>query len=206
MAAHAREEAEARLGPDDPCLMVGYSASATVAYEAAQQMHAAGRRVHLLLLDGSPARRAGQWNEVIDRFEEPYRSKEVTIREASRSELPAAVMRSLAYRWHAVRRLRFERYPGRPRFDRDRYRGFRRILGKASRAYEPARAAFPTTLIHVGDEDVVARTKLFISDLSVKVVGGDHVTMLELPEVANLAAEVAAWSDRALAEASPVAP
>jgi len=129
----------------------------------------------------------------------------VTIRTASRRELAGAVARSLAYRWHGVRQRWFERYPGKPRFDRDRYRGFRRIVGKAARAYDPAPAEFPATLVHVKDQELVARTELLIPGLTVRMVGGDHITMLELPEVMNLATEVTAWSDRALTEASAAA-
>ena len=99
----------------------------------------------------------------------------------------------------------YQRFPGRPRYTEVRYRAFLRILGKAAREYEPSPATFPATLIHVGDDHVVDRTRQYIPDLTVLQVGGDHHTMLQMPEVVNLAAEVAAWSDRVLAEA-PVAP
>src|SRR5436190_1088596 len=55
--AHVREEIGARLGPADPCVILGFSGSGPVAYEAAQQMHAEGRAVHLVLLDTAPLRR-----------------------------------------------------------------------------------------------------------------------------------------------------
>jgi thioesterase domain-containing protein len=198
MAAHSREEAEARLGPGEPCLMIGYSASAAVAYEALQRMHAAGRPVHLLLLDAPPLRSSGADPARGD----PFRPQTVTIRTASRRQLPAAALSSLQYRWFLTRAMWYERFPGRPQYTEVRYRAFLRILGKASRAYQPSPTAFPATLVHVGNDEIVDRTRRFIPDLSVIEVGGDHHTMLQMPEVMNLAAEVAAWSEAALAEVS----
>jgi len=75
-----------------------------------------------------------------------------------------------------------------------------RILSKASRSYEAAPAAFPTTLVHVGKDDLVARAERLAPDLSLVAVGGDHHTMLLRPEVLDLAAAVAAWADAAIAE------
>jgi len=188
MAEHAREEVEARLGPDDPCLLVGYSASGTVAYETAQQMHAAGRPVHLMLLDAVPGRPGNRSSY----------DRGVTVRSASRRELPAAVARSLQYRWELMPVLWFERVPGAPRhYNPARYRAFARILSRASRSYEPLPAAFPTTLVHIGKDDLVARAEALVPNLSLVMVDGDHFTMLLMPEVLNLAAVVAAWADAA---------
>jgi len=196
MADHAREEAEAHLEPDAPCLMVGYSASVPIAYDVVQRMRADGRTAHLLLLDAAPLRRRRKSNQASMRAaHDPFRPREVTIRTATRRELPGAVRRSLWYRWNLLYARWFERYPGSPRYTEARYRGFLRILSKASYEYEPVPADFPATLMHVGNFDIVARTQQFIPDLSVIAVGGDHHTMLQMPEVVNLAAEVAAWSD-----------
>jgi thioesterase domain-containing protein len=180
---------EARLGPADPCLLIGYSASSTVAYEAAQQMCSAGRRVHLMLLDAVPRRR-GQPSG-------PDRG--VTLRTVSPRGLPAALVRSLQYRWDLVPVLWYERVPGAPRYSSARYRAFARILSRASRSYEPAPAAFPVTLVHVGDDNLVTRAEGLVPDLSVVTVGGDHFTMLLMPEVLKLAAVVGAWATAATA-------
>ena len=123
----------------------------------------------------------------------------VTLRTASPRGLPAALVRSLQYRWDLVPVLWYERVPGAPRYRSARYRAFARILSRASRAYEPAPAAFPVTLVHVGDADLVARAENLVPDLSVVTVGGDHFTMLLLPEVLNLAAAVDAWASEATA-------
>jgi acyl-coenzyme A synthetase/AMP-(fatty) acid ligase/thioesterase domain-containing protein len=192
LADHALAETETWLGPADPCVILGYSASARVAYEAAQRMHAAGRPVHLVLLDAAPRRSSRQPPEVVKReSEENAPPHPVTVRTASPSELPAAVVRSARYRWEKVRLWRLERHPGPPNFDQNRYRAFRRILIKASRDYEPSPAAFPATLIHVGNDELVRLSAQVIADLSVHVVGGDHYTMLDPPEVTNLAAVIA---------------
>ena len=60
LATHVFEEIEARLGPDDPCLILGFSGGGPVAYEAAQRMHAKGRHVHLVLLDSAPSTKGRQ--------------------------------------------------------------------------------------------------------------------------------------------------
>jgi len=202
MATHARLEAEARLGPEEPCLMIGYSASAAVAYEALQRMQTAGRSVHLLLLDAALTRRGGVGPPGGD----PYRPPPVTIRTASRGDLPAAVMSSVRYRCFVAGAMWYERFPGPPRYTEVRYRAFLRILGRAARAYQPVSAPFPATLVHVGDDDLVDRNRRFIADLTVVEVGGDHHTMLQMPEVVNVAAAVAAWSDAATAEAPATTP
>jgi thioesterase domain-containing protein len=196
LAHHAREEVEARLGPADPCILLGYSASGAVAYEAAQLLHASGRPVHLVLLDAAPVRGRAH---ISDPFDDDLLVGKVSIRTASSSELPGAVMRSARYRSRRVRVWWFARYPGRPRYSEGRYRGFRKIMGKASREYEPIPAAFSASLIHIGNDDLVARTEPLIPDLSVWVVGGDHHTMLEMPEVPNLAEVLAKVTDEAFA-------
>jgi len=188
MAAHACEEIDARLGADDPCLLIGYSASGTVAYEAAQQIHVAGRPVHLMLLDAVPGGGGRR----------PAENRGVTVRTATRRELPSAVLRSLQYRWELLPALWYQRVPGAPRYDAARYRAFARILGRASRSYEAAPAGFPTTLVHVGKDELVARAERLAPDLTVVPVGGDHHTMLLRPEVENLATAVVAWADAAV--------
>jgi len=204
-ADHALEEIDARLGDDDPCLLVGYSASGPVAYEVAQRMYANGRRVHLLLLDAAPSRGGygGMLDLIVDSVEADPAPRPASIRTASLTDLPAAVKRSLRYRRRKVRLWWFEHHPGAPTYSQDRYLGFMRILGKASRRYKPVPAPFPATLIHVGNEGLVVRAKELIPDLSVILVGGDHHTMLEMPEVVNLAAEMTAWSD-AVSTETPV--
>src|SRR5215831_13454853 len=91
------------------------------------------------------------------------------------------------------------RHPGPPRHNRFRYDAFRRIMGTAARAYCPTPADFPVTLVHVGKGDLVQRTAQFATDVSVYVVGGDHHTMLEPPEVAKVAAAITEAAQTAFA-------
>lgn len=200
LAAHAREEVEARLGPDDPCLILGYSASAPVAFEAAKSMNAAGRPVHLILLDSAPVRGSRESTDAMVRYPDDATGlTSVTVRTASPRELPGAVMRSFRYWMREARVVWLARRPGAPRYDGVRYRAFQRIEGAAWRAYDPdpAPVAFPATLIHVGDDDFVRRSEPFFPDLSVFVVGGNHHTMLQVPEVENLASVIASVTDAA---------
>jgi acyl-coenzyme A synthetase/AMP-(fatty) acid ligase/thioesterase domain-containing protein len=198
-AAHVADEIGARLGPDDPCVLLGYSGSGPVAYEAAQQMHTDGRRVHLILLDTAPSmRRRSSAEAATPAARDEVETRPVGIRSASAKELPGAVLRSVRFRRRALRLKRLARDPGPPSFDADRYLAFKRIQGDAGRAYEPAPAQFATTLIHVEDNgDVVNRCQQLIPDLTVRVVGGNHKTMLVPPEVTGLAALIAAATDGA---------
>jgi thioesterase domain-containing protein len=197
--AHVAGEIGARLGPDDACMVLGYSGSGPVAYEAAQQMHAQGRRVHLILLDTAPSmRRSSSSEAVAPAVTDEVETRPVEIRSASPKELPGAVLRSVRFRRRALRLKRLARNPGPPGFDAERYLAFKRIQGDAGRAYEPAPAQFATTLIHVeSNGDVVSRCHQLIPDLAVHVVGGNHKTMLLPPEVTGLAALIAAATDAA---------
>ena len=70
----------------------------------------------------------------------------------------------------------------------------------AARAYEPEPAAFPTTLVHVGEHDLVPRARALAPECAVVKVRGDHFTMLLMPDVLELAEVVTAWADAAIAE------
>jgi thioesterase domain-containing protein len=199
-AAHVREEIGARLGPAEPCVILGFSGGGPVAYEAAQQMHAEGRPVHLVLLDTAPLRRRPPPEAGVPEVGEEFETRLVEVRTASVKELPGALARSARYRWRAFRFERLVRNPGPPSFDPTRYRAFKRIQGDAGRAYEPTPAPFAATLIHVANNgDVVSTCEQLIPDLAVHVVGGNHQTMLLPPEVTRLAALIAAATDGAFA-------
>jgi thioesterase domain-containing protein len=56
-------------------------------------------------------------------------------------------------------------------------------------------------LLHASRDDLVRQCSSLIANLSVYEVGGDHRTMLEPPEVTNLAAVLAEVTDKAFAPA-----
>ena len=191
-ATHVVEEVEARLGPDDACLILGFSGGGPPAYEAAQRMHANGRSVHLVLLDSSPDQ--GTRHLAGGRFPTDDLDAGVapTIRNASVKELPAAVARSLRHQWWTFQFKQRVRRPGPPSFDHQRYRAFKHIHSAANRVYQPEPAEFPVTLAQVDGSNALVGCGQLIPGLAVRDVGGDHVTMLVPPHVEGLATIVAA--------------
>src|SRR5262249_39680864 len=96
-ATHVVAEVEARLAPDDPCVILGFSGGGPTAYETAQRLFAGGRTVHLVLLDSAPTTKGRQKGR---RREPELTAAEQraamlalpTIRTASLKELPDAVL------------------------------------------------------------------------------------------------------------------
>lgn len=198
LASHAFEAITSRLGPEDACVILAFSGGGPTAYHTAQRMHAEGRAVHLVLLDTAPTRRDRRRNA------EPARSGRgaataPTVRRASVTQLPAAVLRSARYRWRARGFERLVRDPGPPSFDPERYRAFRRIQSRANTAYEPAPAAFPATLVQVDRSEALRRCGTLMPHLVVREVGGAHETILMQPHVEAVAAIVAAAAEDCLA-------
>jgi phthiocerol/phenolphthiocerol synthesis type-I polyketide synthase D len=195
LAAHVVAEVDERLRAGAPVVLVGYSASGPVAYEAARRLRADGRTVHLVLLDTAPTLR-GMW---------PGADPMPTIRTADRAQLPKAVLRSLAFRLShlttGLRRFRLEQFPGRARFDVERYMAFQRIMVRASRTYTPPPATFPATLVHVDAAGLVPQCRTVITDLAVVRVPGDHGSMLEPPHVFLVAEAIASVVDATTAAA-----
>ncbi len=191
-ASSARSVIEHRLEPGAPCVLLGYSAGGTVAYEIAQQLHASGRPVHLVLLDAAPGRRKGG-NPDPDKQPQRLAQK---IRARTLREAVGAVPHGVDARLSLLRVKLIALRPGKPSKSVLRYRAFQYILGRAMADYEPARAAFPVTLLKVAGNDVDRRCRPLVADLDVHPVGGDHRSMLLPPYVAGLAAKVAALVDR----------
>ena len=203
LATHVFEEIEARLGPDDPCLVLGFSGGGPVAYETAQRMHAKGRHVHLVLLDSAPSTKGREPARGPGPVEELDPDTPPTIRTASVKGLPGAVRRSVRHRWRVLQFERLVRNPGPPSFEHERYRAFKHILRAASRDYNPEPAAFPATLAQVDGSDALRRCGQLIPNLAVHDVGGEHVTMLAPPHVEGLAAIVAAAAQECFERSAP---
>jgi len=197
LAEHACLEMEARLGNDDPCIIVGYSAAGPIAFEAAHRLHTAGRRVHLVLLDSAPMLTV---RDVLDETLVGPRSW-ARVRAASPRELPDALGTWLKWKTMNLILWWIARHPGPPRHNRFRYDAFRRIMGNAARSYRPNPAAFPVALIHADKEELVRRTVRVAPNVSSYVVGGNHHTMLEPPDVTNVAAALTEIVDVACAAA-----
>lgn len=189
-ARHVCDELGAHLRPDDPLVLVGYSASGPIAHAVARREHAAGRRVHLVLLDTMPG--LGGLGDVSD--------PPSTVRTASAVSHPRAAARAIRFRYRtAVRAIRWwreERHPGPPAFDENRYRVFLRIMLRAGRRYDPPPVEFPVTLVQTVDHEYEARCRASVRDLTVHRVAGDHHTMLLPPHVAGIATVVADVADR----------
>lgn len=57
MAAHALGEIDERLDIGERCVLLGFSAGVTAAFETACRLHAGGRQIDLVLLDAVPGGR-----------------------------------------------------------------------------------------------------------------------------------------------------
>jgi acyl-CoA synthetase (AMP-forming)/AMP-acid ligase II/thioesterase domain-containing protein len=204
-AAHVCGEVEARLGPDDPLVIVGFSGGGPAAYETAQRMQAQGRSVHVVLLDSAPTTKDRQrtpgWNEEYRQYRLHRADSLPSIRTASLREIPGAVARSIRYRRRHHRLARLIRDPGPPNHDRVRYLAFQRIQQAFNNSYDPAPAAFPVTLVTVEGSDAVRRCGGLIQNLVVHEIGGNHRTMLGPPHVDAVAAIVGDVVEAAFAPA-----
>ena len=192
LATHVFEEIEARLGPDDACLILGFSGGGPTAYEAAQRMHATGRPVHLVLLDSAPttkgrerARRAVPAEELDPGCRPPFEtppSRSFPVRCCGRCDTGGGCASSSD--WSAIPDHRASSTSDTARSSAS--------SAPRSRDYDPEPAAFPATLVQVDGSDALRRCGQLIPDLVVRDVGGEHVTMLAPPHVEGLAAIVAA--------------
>jgi acyl-coenzyme A synthetase/AMP-(fatty) acid ligase/thioesterase domain-containing protein/acyl carrier protein len=192
IATHALGEIETRLDPGERCVLLGFSAGATIAFEIAHQLWARGRAVELLLLDAVPG--GGRFSREL--------ASPVVIEERPgflqrvRRRGPVATARRFPVLLTTRRRLRrmerFERDPGPPSHDLDRYLAFRRIQREAIRAYRPAPVPLAATLVRTSDNPIEGLVEQFFTELRVVEVGGDHDTMLMHPHVSAIADLVAA--------------
>lgn len=195
LAARALDEIDARHAPDAPCVLLGFSAGGTVAYEVAQRLHRRGRAVHLVLLDAAPVGRPAGPRPA-------FRSRDSVAERLTRRRQEGLVRAVPAIARERVRRLRVRwlaRFPGAPSHDVLRYQAFQLMIGRALAGYQPEPAPFPVTLVHVEGNDLASRCAPLMPHLRVHVAGGEHLTMLQPPHVEAVAAAVS----EAIATASP---
>ena len=194
-ALHAIDEIRPRLADDTPCVLLGYSAGATIAFEVARQLQAEGRTMHLVLLDATPRGRgymqdSGRFDEEI--LEDGRRPIDVS---AKLRRSPLEHVRRLPRYWYQYRKLRrmqrLVRDPGPPGYGMERYYAFQRILRLATSQYDLQPAPVPATLVQVTDRDLSEGCQSLVGSLDVVEVGGDHSTMLHPPHVQALADAVA---------------
>ena len=192
MAAHAVGEITERLGAGERCVLLGFSAGATSAFETARQLHASGREVDLMLLDAVPGGRQPSAASLIPAAAAPtVNDDRPGFLHRLRDRGPVETARRLPALLTTRRRARrIERYvvdPGPPSHDLDRYLALRRIQSEAIRAYRPERLPFAGTLIRVADNPIEALVEPLVQGLTVVEVGGDHDSMLMHPHVSAIA-------------------
>ncbi|HRQ83523.1 MAG TPA: amino acid adenylation domain-containing protein [Flavobacteriales bacterium] len=164
--------------PEGPYLLGGYSFGGIIAYEMAQQLSAAGHEVPLLALFDMPAP---------DLF-----VKNMKLEEKLHEPLKRIVMRRLMQRALAKGRIQSHRL-----------RHFHIIdnYNKAIVAYRPKPYSGPVTVFKAASThgpDDMGWAKLVTGPLDVRVLPGDHYSLIKAPEVAELVRELSASIDRAL--------
>lgn len=174
-AAHVVAEITARLEPGRPCVLLGYSSGASIAFAAAQVLHGSGVDVRLVLLDAVPGVTEGPELAAVRPVPYVFDAAETTPAALGPLDRVRAALRE-----RRRRRVeqRFLDDPGPPSFEPERYAAFLRIARTAVAEYRPEPAPFAATLIRVDLGPLERLGEHLVTRLDVHVVGGDHATML----------------------------
>lgn len=214
MAEHVCSEIEIRLEEGGICVLLGFSAGATVAFEAAHRLQDRGFEVRLVVLDAVPGVTGG---EELDRVRPSPPPRVVPARRASlldrlrRRGLRGSILRIR----EGVQRRRTDRRvarlvadPGPPSFGRERYAAFAQIQRLAVERYTPEPGGLRATLIRVDWGPLEELCAPLFAQLDVHVVGGDHLTMLGFDHAPEVAAIIRSVIDRheRLRSSPPVPP
>lgn len=192
MSDHAFAEIESRLRPEEPCVLLGFSAGATVAFDAARQLNYHGRNVSLILIDGLP----GWVKGGVVGLDRPDRGVSLSmlvdrLRSRGMRESVEGIPSMFVTRFHnRRRRTRLARLivdPGKPSLELQRYKAFRAIHLQAIRTYQPESLSLPATLVRVEGNEIDAAVAGLVAELRVVVVGGDHDSMMMHPHVGAIA-------------------
>jgi thioesterase domain-containing protein len=186
----ADKEITTRLRPGDPCLIMGYSAGATVATETARALHGLGYRVHLVLLDGAPTDRIHYGYPVDWRGRRLPSRPDVGSISANTRWLKFRIRHSLRNIVDLPKALRLRLFPGKHRFTKDYYQLFGRMNRLSIRRHRLQPLDVPTTLFHITDSNSHEKCRPWLANLSVVEVGGDHHSMLLPPHVDKIAERV----------------
>lgn len=179
--------------PEGPVTLIGYSAGGFVAWEAAKNLAENGRQPRVVLIDSyfdpdslpsgrNPWGPAPRDLPLLRKFVRACRSRVAGVKN----------------RWREFR-------PGPPRAEEVRYRAFSRILSKALRHYEPGVATFPVLYLSAEDSPDHDYWKSRAENLTNVEVTGDHLTMLDYPNVELVASTITGWIN-SLVESEPKMP
>jgi acyl-coenzyme A synthetase/AMP-(fatty) acid ligase/aryl carrier-like protein len=178
VGAATRVAAEAReLCPEGILGLMGHSAGAAVAFEAAQQLHDSGRTVAVALLD--PAFSEGPILSTASHRRPWWR----------RLPLRPGFLRNPPRSWDELRFRLYARWPGRPVNDPRRYRAFHLIGTHAASLYRLRAARFPVLWVSAADSDVGCAQSLEVEPggwIRRVTVPGDHLSIFDPPFVEAL--------------------
>ena len=169
--------------PTGTITLLGHSAGGFVAWEAAQQLAQRGRHVRVVMIDTH------------------FVSKKINLRGTDWGPAPPGTgrmqraMRSARLRASALKRRWWEQRPGPPRADTLRYIAFKHVLVRALHRYRPRPARFPILYLAAGKHSNAGQWSGLVENLTITNIAGDHFTMLENPNVADVALAITQWID-----------
>ena len=187
VGAATRVAAEAReLRPEGILVLMGHSAGAAVAFDAAQQLHDSGRTVAVALLD--PAFSEGPMRGPASHRRPWWR----------RLSLRLGLLRQPPRSWDELRFRLYARWPGRPVNDPRRYRAFHLIGTHAASLYRPLAARFPVLWVSAADSDVGCAQSMEVDPggwIRRVTVPGGHLSIFGAPHVEELIEQLDGFLD-----------
>lgn len=167
--------------PHGPYVLAGHSAGGVVAYEMAQQLHAAGEAVTVVALDAPAGAAARAAVEAAGPAPAPPPNPNFTP-SLRNSIVTRLGMAATVCGW-------------RSRHIVSRYGYFLQIHSRVARRYRPAPAAFPVVVVQVAGGRAAVTWRTVAPHLTVSEVGGDHNSMLQPPHAAAVAAVLVSAPD-----------
>ena len=178
------------LQPSGVVTLLGYSAGGFVAWETAQRLVDAGRDVRVVMIDAIFTPRSISLGLNIWQPPPPGTPRLRRFTRACRSRFAG-----LKDRWREFR-------PGPPQADVLRYRALTHIMTRAVRRYEPAPSRFPVLFLAAekrsdfrpsADSSDLDRWRARADNMTIVSTAGDHLTMLDGPNAASVAAAITEW-------------
>jgi acyl-coenzyme A synthetase/AMP-(fatty) acid ligase/thioesterase domain-containing protein len=169
--------------PTGTITLLGHSAGGFVAWEAAQQLAQRGRHVRVVMIDTH------------------FVSKKINLRGTDWGPAPPGTgrmqraMRAARLRTSSLKRRWWERHPGGPRADTLRYIAFKHVMVRALHRYRPTPAQFAVLYLAAGKHSNAGQWSGLAENLTITNIHGDHFTMLENPNVADVASAISRWID-----------
>jgi acyl-coenzyme A synthetase/AMP-(fatty) acid ligase/thioesterase domain-containing protein len=166
--------------------LIGHSAGGFVVWEAAQKFVDAGRQVRVVLLDTTFVPRTPRIGLNVWGPAPSGLSRLRTFTRAYRS------------RRHGLRLMILSFRTGRPRADQRRYEAFQLIMARALQRSELRKARFPALYLAAENPTDLDAWKAVDPELEIRIVEGDHSTMLLRPNIDRVLIEVKEWIDRTI--------